>query len=280
MVNLLYSISMSITRGLQMISYISFFYVPYLYSLLLSTLCGPVGSLIVWRRMSFFGETIAHASLLGFVLRHMLGWSLEFSMGLVSLAYCAFLELIDRHDLEQSSFLPMLSYGVMGGSLVLIEKIIHNPSLVYTVLIGDILLVRRQDCWALAVLIGITSVLLFFYYRPLILTLFSKELGQLHTRSARWMSFLINSLIALSVSMAVQAVGILLAMGLFTIPALTAAVLSSGPRQMMIYTSLIAAGCSTLGFVVSLSCDLALGPTITLIALLAHFVVRLVRSFC
>jgi zinc transport system permease protein len=225
---------MIILEGLAMNLYI--FYFPFLYSLLFSALSGPIGSLILWRRMSFFGETIAHASLLGFVLQYLFGWPLEFSMGLVSVAYCLFLELLDQQQLDQSSFLPMLSYGVMGCSLILIEKVVHNPSLVYTVLIGDILLVTAYDCQLLAAMLVLVIVTILYFYKCLILMLFSRELAHLHANNVRMMSFLINILIALSVTVAVQAVGILLGMAMLTIPALTAYYCSSSPKKMMIFS--------------------------------------------
>ena len=89
---------------------------PFCYSVIFSFLAGPIGSLILWRRMSFFGETIAHASLLAFVLEHLIGWPLESSMVVISVLYCLLIEFFDNKDLEQSSFLPMLSYGLMGAS--------------------------------------------------------------------------------------------------------------------------------------------------------------------
>jgi zinc transport system permease protein len=257
----------------------SFFYIPFIYSLLLSGLCGPIGSLILWRRMSFFGETIAHGSLLGFVLQHLLGWPLELSMSIVAIGYCVLLEVIDHQELDQSSFLPMLSYGVMGASLILIEKIIHNPSLVYTVLIGDILLVRPYDCQLLAGMLIVVCFSISYYYRPLILILFSKDLGYLNYTHVRAISFLMNVLIALSVAIAVQAVGILLGMALLTIPSLTAYYCSASPKKMIIYSALLAMLFSCIGFMASLFFNLAVGPTITLVALVGHLLVRFLLAF-
>jgi zinc transport system permease protein len=259
----------------MLIMTLSFFYIPFLYSVLFSALSGPIGSLILWRRMSFFGETIAHASLLGFVLQYLLGWPLEFSMSIVAVGYCLLLELFDYQELDQSSFLPMLSYGVMGCSLILIEKVVHNPSLVYTVLIGDILLVRPYDCQLILGLLMIVTGSLFYFYRPLILVLFSKELAQLHYKNVRMMSFLMNLLIALSVAIAVQTVGILLAMAMLTMPSLTAFYSSSSPKGMIFWSSMFAIVFSVVGFVLSLSLNLAVGPTISIVALIGHFCVRL-----
>lgn len=247
---------------------------PLVYSLIFSLLAGPIGCLILWKRMTFFGETIAHASLMGYVLQYLLGIPIELSMMMVSISYCFLLEFINDKGLDQSSFLPLLSYGLMGLSLILFDKIIKNTNLIYSILVGDILLVNWKDCQILLMMAFFTVSLIFYFYRPLILSLFSKELGILHYRKIKYINLLMNILIAITITFAVQTVGILLAMAMLTIPSLTAFYCSHNSKQMILISMALSAGFALGGFVISIIFDTAVGPTISLIALIGHIFSR------
>ncbi len=248
--------------------------IPVFYSLIFSLLSGPIGCLILWKRMTFFGETIAHASLMGYVLQYLLGIPIELSMMMVSVVYCFLLEFINDKGLDQSSFLPLLSYGLMGLSLILFDKIIKNSNLIYSILVGDILLVTWKDCQILLLMAVATISLIFYFYNPLILSLFSKELGSLHYKKIKYINLLMNILIAITITFAVQTVGILLAMAMLTIPSLTAFYCSHNAKQMILRSIILSASFALVGFLLSIIFDAAVGPTISLIALIGHIFIR------
>ena len=161
----------------------------------------------------------------------------------------------------------------------MIDKFIQNPSLVYAVLIGDILLVDWIDCVYILALLSVAAIFFSLFFRVIILFLFSQEIAQLQTKYTRILSFLLNILIAVSVSFSVQAVGLLLAMAMLTIPALTAFECSSSPREMIFYSCGFALVFCVIGFIASIVGDFPVGPTISSTALLGHLVVRGARWY-
>lgn len=253
-----------------------------LYICLLSLLAGPVGSLILWRRMTFLGESLAHASLMGFILQYFLGWPLVVCMLLLSLIYCSLLEMLQQKGLERSDILPLLAYGLMGVSLLVIEKYVSKPSLMNRILLGDVLLVSWQDCAVVAGLMLFIILIFWRYYRSFVLYLFSPELAFLHQPQLIRMSFLMNILIGLSVTMTVQGAGMLLAMALLTIPAITAYPWSRTPWSMILMSTGCALCGSLAGFQLSLLIDASVGSCVIVCLLLLYLLsqsILLLRTY-
>lgn len=249
-----------------------------LYMGLLSLLAGPVGSLILWRRMTFLGESLAHASLMGFILQYFLQWPLALCMLSVSLSYCTLLEVLQQKGLERSDILPLLAYGLMGISLLIIEKLIAKPSLMNRILLGDVLLVSWQDCFVIAVMLVIILGIFRWYYRSFLLYLYSPELAFLHQPDLTRLSFIMNVLIGLSVTMTVQGAGMLLAMALLTIPALTAYPWSRTPWAMISLGTIIALLGSAIGFELSLFFDASVGSCVIVTLVLFYLISQLLLA--
>lgn len=248
-----------------------------LYITLLSLLSGPVGSLILWRRMTFLGESLAHASLMGFILQYFFGWPLAVCMLLISLLYCSLLEILQHKGLEKSDILPLLAYGLMGLSLLIIETVIAKPSLMNRILLGDVLLVSWQDCAVVAAVLLFIVTIFRAYYRSFVLYLFSPELAFLHQPQLIRVSFLMNVLIGLSVTMTVQGAGMLLAMALLTIPGITAYPWSRTPWSMIFLSTAIALSGSFIGFQLSLWLDASVGSCV-IVSLLGLYVLSQIGS--
>ncbi|MBM4222555.1 MAG: metal ABC transporter permease [Gammaproteobacteria bacterium] len=246
----------------------------FLYSIVfilgLSLLSGPIGSLMLWRQMTFFGETVAHGTLLAFLLQYVTHWPLIGCMIIIVLAYCIVLEIFESNYFDLNQVFPLLSYGAMGCALLLTETVVRQPRMIYRVLIGDILLVSYDDCLILFILLLSTICFVSYYYRAILLSLFSADLARLRYRSIFIIRFVINVLIGLSVAMSVQSAGMLLAMAVLTIPSLTAASWSKHPWSMILLSSGVALVGSFLGFAVSMICNWPTGPTITVMLLVLY----------
>jgi len=246
------------------------FFYPIIFVLGLSVISGPIGSFMIWRKMTFFGETIAHGTLVAFLLQYITHWPLPVCMNLVVLAYALVLEFLERQKGDYLSIIPILSYGVMGLSLLITETAIKQPKMVYRVFLGDLLLTQYHDCQALWILAAIIVISTIRWYRPFLLLLFSRELACLHYRYIPFLSFFLNMLMGLSVTMTVQSIGMLLAMALLTLPSLIASTWSRHPWHMIVFGSVIACMSSMIGCAVSIQQNWPTGPSITVVLLIAY----------
>ncbi len=254
------------------------FLYPFIFLIGLGILSGPIGSFMIWRKMTFFGETLAHGTLVAFLLHYITQWPLQFCMAIVVLGYACLLEVLERQKGDYLSMIPILSYGVMGLSLLITETSIKQPKMVYRVFLGDILLTQKSDCIILAILTFIVVCSTIRWYRPFLLLLFSRDLAFLHYRQISFLSFFMNILMGLSVTMTVQCIGMLLAMALLTLPALIASRWAKHPWEMIVLGSALAVIFSVVGFFVSLSQNWPMGPTVTVILLIAYLGSDLIKK--
>lgn len=243
------------------------FILPFLYCCLLALLSGPVGCLILWSRLTFFGETIAHAGVLGLFLSLYFNVSLTMAMTFLVITYCLTLELLKDKILSENSLLPIFSYGVLGLGLVLIEQFTPTSSALFSVLLGDLLLVQPQDLASLALTTLFVWGLWLRYNSIFVLSLIMPDLAQIKGMNLSIIRLISTLCAGFAIAFVIHATGMLLAMALLTIPPLSARSFSQTPQAMVLYTCLFSAGSLILGFVGGLFFDISLGPAMSTSAL-------------
>jgi len=255
------------------------FLYPFVFLMGLSFLVGPLGSIMLWRKMTFFGDTLAHSTLVAYLLHALSGYSLLICMLGVVTMYACILEVLYYQKQDYAEFIPLLSYGATGIALLLIDWYIKKPALVYKVFLGDLLLVHRFDCIGVLCLAFCVLCFVGFYYRRLLLMLFSEDLAKLKYPRIRWLSFFLNLAIGIAVVFSVQSVGLLLAMALFTLPASIAALYTQHPWQMMRQATVHSLVASVWGLVWSIFYNYPTGPCIIVVLVGMYFCMRGYRSW-
>lgn len=230
---------------------------------------GPLGCLVVWRRMAYFGDTMAHSALLGVALSLLLEANLLLSVFAVAVAVSLLLLLLQKvHALSADSLLGILSHSTLAIGLVLVAFMTWVRIDLIGYLFGDILAVTNGDIaliWGGGIFVLVS---LFFLWRPLVASTVSHELAEaegLHPERARFCFML---LMALVIAIAMKIVGIMLITALLIIPAATARQFSASPERMAFLASLFGAVSVVLGLFGSLYQDTPSGPSIVVAALL------------
>lgn len=250
------------------------FLMPTLYCCLLSLLSGPIGCLILWSRLTFFGETIAHASIFGLFISLYFQISMTLSMSIMVVIYCALIELFVDQKIHQSSLLPIFSYGVLGLGFVLIEQLTPTSAALFNILLGDVLLIRLQDVLLLAAIVVSVWALWLKFQKDILLTLLIPDLAVLKKVSLKTTRFMKNVTVGLAIALVIQATGMLLAMALLTIPPLSAKLISKTPYQMVLNTCIIAFISIFTGFIGGLWLDGSLGAMMSTCAFAIFLIVK------
>lgn len=251
------------------------FFLPLAYCLSLSLLTGPVGSLILWSRLTFFGETLAHASIFGIFLSLFFDIPLSVAMVCLVLLYCLLIELFIEKKLDQSYLLPLFSYGLLGLGFVLLETMFPNPSLIFNVLLGDLLLVTTEDVLFLTVITALIWGLWKKYHRYVLMALLMPELAELKQLPVKKIHFTLNVVAGLAIAFLIQAAGMLLSMALLTIPPLTAKILARSPNQMIKITCLLSFLSIFTGFFAGYHFDVSLGAMMSTSCLIYFVLINL-----
>ncbi len=238
---------------------------------------GPLGCFIVWRRMAYFGDTMAHSALLGVALALLLDLDVTLGVFAITATVAFALVLLQRQRaLPTDALLGILSHSTLALGLVLVAFMAWLRIDLLSYLFGDLLAVTRFDIaliWlgGAAVLAVLAAV-----WRPLLAGTVSEELAAaeaLHPERAR-LVFMV--LMAAVIAIAMKIVGILLITSLLVIPAATARRYAAGPEAMALLAGGLGALAVALGLFGSLEFDTPAGPSVVVAALLL-FLLGLLR---
>ena len=242
----------------------------------LSALVGPLGCLIIWRQMAFFGDTLAHAALLGIALAVMADLSPMIGVPVVTLATCvALLVAKNSERLSSDTILAILAHSTLAFGLVLIAISGSRAVNVNGLLFGDILAVSTND---LAVIYGggaIVMGIIFWQWRRLLAAIVSPEIAEAEGLSPQRAEWLFMILIAFVVSISLKLVGVLLITALMIIPAAAARRFGGSPELMAAMASLFGVIGIVSGLYGSAYFDTPSGPSIILASAFSLAIVML-----
>ncbi|WP_173934558.1 metal ABC transporter permease [Chelativorans sp. Marseille-P2723] len=244
----------------------------------LALVAGPLGCFVVWRRMAYFGDTMAHSALLGVALAFMLEINLTASVFIVAaLASLALLILQRQGALSTDALLGILSHSTLALGLVLVAFMSWIRIDLMGFLFGDVLSVSRLDIAVIYAGGALVLLVLAWLWRPLLAATVNTEIAEaegLQPERAR-LAFML--LMAAIIAIAIKIVGILLITSLLIIPAATARRFADTPEAMALFAALAGAAAVLGGLFSSLHFDTPSGPSIV-VAALVLFLLSLLRA--
>ncbi len=229
---------------------------------------GPLGCFIVWRRMAYFGDTMAHSALLGVALAFLFDINLIAGVFLVAtLVSLALLLLQKRGALSTDALLGILSHSTLALGLVMVAFMTWVRIDLMGFLFGDILAVSRQDILFIYLGGALILGLLIWLWRPLLAATVNAEIAEAEGLRPEVSRLIFMLLMACVIAIAMKIVGILLITALLIIPAATARRFAMTPEQMAVMASVIGALSVVGGLYGSLEFDTPSGPSIVVAAL-------------
>ncbi|MFP4146548.1 MAG: metal ABC transporter permease [Halorhodospira sp.] len=233
----------------------------------LALVTGPLGCFVVWRRMAYFGETLAHSALLGVAVGFLFGISLNVGILVVCLLVAALLVLLRRYQrLASDTVLGILAHSALSLGLVAIAFMEGLRVDLMGYLFGDILAVTFVDLYWIygggALVLGALIAI----WRPLLNLTLHEEMAQVEGVPVLPVQMIFMGLVAVTIALAMQIVGILLVISMLIIPAATAGTFARTPEQMAVMAAL-AGGVAVVGGVsAAFQWDLPTGPAIVVTA--------------
>ena len=228
-----------------------------------ATAAGPLGCLVVWRRMSYFGDTIAHGALPGVALGIALGFSP--TLGVLAVAVVvALLVIAFRRGgrVPNDAVLGMLSHSALSIGMIGLAFMSSVRVDLTALLFGDLLAVSWTD--VLVTIAGSAAVLavLAVMWRPLVAATVDEDLARAEGVPAGSLSLAFMLLVAAVVALAMKLIGVLLVTALLVIPAVSARSVARSPEQMALIAPLFGVAAVAIGLTASLFADTPSGPSI------------------
>ena len=237
---------------------------------------GPLGCFVVWRRLSYFGDTLAHSALLGVTLAYSMEFNIAFSVFIISsLIALTLIQLQKRTNLPGDALLGLLAHSSLAVGLVVIGFLSFIRFDIMGLLFGDILAVTIEDIFIIwfggFIILGI----LFYIWKSIFAATVNYDLAAAEGMKPDVSNFIFTLLLAGVIAISIKMIGALLITGLLLIPAASARSLSSNPFQMVILSILVGIASVIIGLFSSLEFNTASGPSI-IVAALALFILSLI----
>jgi zinc transport system permease protein len=242
----------------------------------LALVTGPAGCFVVWRRLAYFGETIAHSSLLGVALAIVLQFDLVIGI-LISAALVAFIMFyLDRRGtLPTDTLLGLLAHGGLALGLVILSFFPTTRLDLQALLFGDILGVTRADLAMIWVGGAMALGVLALIWRPLLTATVSVDLAKVEGLRPERARLVFGFLVAAIIAVAIKIVGVLLIVALLVIPAATVRRFATSPEMMALGAAIVGVAAVGGGLYASAELDTPSGPSIVVVALILFSVTRL-----
>ncbi|MES9902626.1 MAG: zinc ABC transporter permease subunit ZnuB [Sedimenticola sp.] len=237
---------------------------------------GPLGVFVVWRRMAYFGDTLAHSALLGVALGFLLGINLNLAVVAVAVTIALLLlALQGNRQLASDTLLGILAHSALSLGLVVMafQEGVRVDLMGY--LFGDILAVTAVDLlWVWGG--GTTALLLLMLiWRPLLAMTVHEELARVEGVAVARVRLIFMLLIALVIAVSMKIVGVLLITSMMIIPAAAARRFSHTPEQMAVMAAVTGTCAVILGLAGSWHWDTPAGPSVVTAAALLFLLSRL-----
>ena len=235
-------------------------------SVMVGTLCAVVGSYVVLRGMAFFGDALAHAILPGIAIAYLLEINLfwgALAMGLVTAVGIGYLSR--RGQVKEDTAIGVIFAGSFALGVALLSTVqTYSVDLVH-ILFGNVLGVSNSDLVLTAALGAFVLLLVILLYKELLVISFDPVLAATLRLPLTALQYLLLVLIALTVVVSLQTVGLALMVAMLVTPAATAYLLTRRLWHMMVVGAAIGAVSSVAGLYLSFYVNIASGAAVVLV---------------
>jgi manganese/iron transport system permease protein len=248
-------------------------------SVIVGILCAVMGTYVVLRGMAFLGDALAHAILPGIAIAYLLHGSLLAGALVAAIAIAFLIGLFSRQGtVKEDTAIGILFAAALSLGIALISSIKTYAVDLSHILFGNVLGVSSTDLWltaGLGLLVLLTVVLL---YKPFLVISFDPVLAATMRLPADLLRNLMLVLLALTVVVSLQTVGVGLAAAMLVTPAATAYLLTRRLAPMMVLSAALGALSSIVGLYLSYYLNIVSGSAIVLTATLFFVIAFLFNS--
>ena len=247
-------------------------------------LCSTVGAFVVLRGMTFIGDALAHAVLPGLAVgfltagkgdRETLFW---WAMGTAILTALGMGWISSRTRFREDAVIGIVFAGMFALGIALISTVRGFSVDLVHFLFGNVLGVSTHDLFLIAVFGGAVLILLFLFYKELVLVSFDITLARTLRIRAALYRYLLFVLVAVTVVLSLQTVGIGLMLAMLVTPASTAYLLTKRLPSMLLVGAILGASSGIIGLYVSFYWGVASGASIVLVSIFFFLIALVITS--
>lgn len=241
-----------------------------------AVVAGPLGTVLVWRRMAFFGDAVAHAALLGVAAGVAVGIDVQVGVVAVCLGVAALLVgLGGRREIADDTLLAIFAQGGLALGVTALAVLPVGRVDIVSFLFGDILAVDGADLLRIYATAAAVLVVLVVLWRSLVAIAIDEDLARVGGVAVGAVRLAFMLAVAAVVAASMQVVGVLLTTALMIAPAAASRHLARTPETMAIGAAGLGCIAVASGLGGSVVFDVPSGPAIVLAAVAVFALTRL-----
>ncbi|HXF61200.1 MAG TPA: metal ABC transporter permease [Caldilineaceae bacterium] len=236
-------------------------------SVLVGVICSVLGSYIILQGMAFFGDALSHAILPGVVLAYLAGWPLAagaLAFGILSAIGIG--ALSHRGEIREDTAIGIIFAGSFALGVAMLSTVRNYAVDLAHILFGNVLGVSVQDLWLTFGLGALVLLVVFVFYKEFLVLAFDPTLAVVLRLPVTALRYLLLVLIAVTIVISLQTVGVALMIAMLVTPAAAAQLLTRRLPSMMATAALIGALSNVTGLYLSYYANIASGPAMVLVA--------------
>lgn len=238
-----------------------------------------VGTYLVQRRLSLMGDGIGHVAVTGVAVGLLTGWAPTLTAVMVAVAAGVAIELIrDAGRTSGDVALALLFYGGIAGGILITGLAGESAATLNRYLFGSIASIRPSDMWVTIVLAVVVIAVCTLLAPQLFAVAQDRDFAQVAGLNVRFYNLLVAVMAAVTVTVAMRTVGLLLVSALMVVPVAAAQQVSQGFRATLTLAMAIGTVVSLAGVVTSAFVDVAPGSTIVLLAIVVFAVAWIIGT--
>lgn len=238
-------------------------------AIIVGIVCSVLGTYVILRGMAFFGDALAHTILPGVVVAFLLGWPLAVGaliMGIVTAVGIG--ALSGRGMIKEDTAIGVIFAGAFALGVAMLSATGNYTIDLAHFLFGNLLGVSTADLWITLALGALVLLVIFLFYKEFLVISFDPTLATTLRLPTTFLRYLLLVLIAVTIVVALQVVGIALMLAMLVTPAAAASLLTRRLPPMMAIAAVIGAFSGAAGLYISYYLDIASGPAVVLTATL------------
>ena len=191
-------------------------------ALLISVICAVVGAFVVLQELSFIGDALAHASFPGAVIAFLLGWNVAIGGAVFGIATALGIGYITRRSrVSLDTAIGVLFAGTFALGILILSRNKRYTNDLFGLLLGDVLAIGPRDLVIIAVMGVIVLGIIAALYKELVLMSFDPTAAEVQGLPTGALHYLLLVLLAVTIVVSIQTVGIVLVVALLVTPAAT-----------------------------------------------------------
>lgn len=236
-------------------------------SVIVGVVCAVIGSYVVLRGMAFMGDALAHAILPGVAIAYITGANLTVGALVAAVIVALLIGLFTRQGtIREDTAIGILFAAALSLGVAIISSIRTSAVDLSHILFGNMLGVSSTDLWLAAGLGLLVLAVIVILYRPFLVVSFDPTLAATLRWPGEFFRILLLVLLALTVVISLQTVGIGLVAAMLVTPAATAYLLARRLDRMMVLSAALGALASVIGLYISYYANIASGAAVVLVA--------------